>query len=66
MSTVSRRDFLRTAGLVAGAGILGGCATGTSSSGSGNGALVLQSSCRTRIRRTPYARSPATIPARSR
>jgi multiple sugar transport system substrate-binding protein len=44
MSTVSRRHFLRTAGLVAGAGILGGCATGTSSGGGNGGKLVLQSS----------------------
>src|SRR4051812_42054021 len=53
MSTVSRRDFLRLAGTmagaVAGAGALGACATGSSSSGA-NGAggstkkVVLQSS----------------------
>ena len=53
MSTVSRRDFLRLAGTmagaVAGAGALGACATGsTSSGGSSSGAStaksVLQSS----------------------
>ncbi len=49
MSTVSRRDFLRVAGLAVGAGALGACATGsTSSGGSSSGAStaksVLQSS----------------------
>jgi multiple sugar transport system substrate-binding protein len=46
MSTVSRRDFLRLAGAMAGAGALGACATGSSSSGSSTGGskIVLQSS----------------------